>query len=276
MQQRRESVFWYEGSLYDSAIETANPLTFDDSSASTAALKFGASVFTTLRVRDQDLDYPSTYWQAHCDRLSRSIQAFHWTLPSWASVREGCAQLAQHYPVLRITIFSDGREWITGRSLPLNLCQKAESGIASWLAPPTFARSLPTHKTGNYLACWLAREEAQRQGAQEAVLTGLKGDWLETATGNLWGWDGQQWWSPDDGRCLPGIMSGALRKILMQSGQPVISHKWSAEQVRRFEAIAYSNCVVGLIPIHTIIAENTRLEYNSQHERLKALQSQVG
>lgn len=239
------------------------------------ALKFGASVFTTLRIYDSCLEHALTQWQAHCDRLTHSIQTFGWCLPNWTHIRRGCEQLKHHYPVLRITVFPDGREWITGRSLPNHLIQKGETGITCWLAPPTYTRSLPTHKTGNYLACWLARAQAQKQGADEAILTSAQGDWLETATGNLWGWHDGQWWTPRDKRCLPGIMGSYLRKILAEAGQPVNLQSWDKVHPHRFEAIAYSNCVVGLLPIHTIICENTRLEYDSQHEKIKALQGQI-
>lgn len=264
---------WYNGQLLSD--RQLDPKSDGVLLINDAGLKFGASVFTTLRVYGDDLEHPMTHWQAHCDRLIRSIQSFEWKMPSWVSVREGCEQLKVRYPVLRITIFPDGREWITGRSLPPNLRQKTEKGIVGWLAPATYARSLPTHKTGNYLACWLARSQAQKQGAQEAVLRNSQGDWLETATGNLWGWDGEQWWTPDDDRCLRGIMSGYLRKHLIEAGQSVSLQSWGQDRPLTFEAIAYSNCVVGLIPIHTIIHEDTRLEYNPKHERIKALQSQI-
>ena len=260
---------WYDG----------QPLTQSVSSrglpANNVGVKFGASVFTTLRVHNRDLDDALTQWQAHCDRLAHSIQSFSWTRPNWDHIRAGCEQLKNRYPVLRVTVFPDGSEWIVGRSLPENLCQKTEKGIACWVASPTYARSLPTHKTGNYLACWLARCEAQKQGADEAILTHSQGDWLETSTGNLWGWRDGQWWTPQDGRCLPGVMSHYIRKILTAAGQPVNLQSWCAAQIHSFEAIAYSNCVVGLIPVHTIFYENTRLEYNPQHKRIKALQSQA-
>lgn len=262
-------MFWYDGEL------TRTERTSPHKPSDEAAFKFGATVFTTLRVYGQDLAHELTQWEAHCDRLAHSIQTFGWVSPDWASIRDGCEHLKSHYPVLRITVFPDGREWITGRSLPKNLLQKTEKGITCWLAPPTYGRSLPTHKTGNYLACWLARCEAQKQGAEEAILTSPEGHWLETSTGNLWGWADQRWWTPNYQRCLPGIMSTYLRKILAQAGQPVTRQSWDKTQPHRFEAIAYSNCVVGLIPIHTIIHENTRLEYDSQHERIKGLQSQL-
>ena len=247
----------------------------DDLSVDEAGLTFGASVFTTLRVYGGSLDHPLTQWQAHCDRLAASVRFFEWAAPDWGALRKGCDRLKMNYPVLRIALFPDGREWIVGRSLPKNLSQKAENGVTAWLSPPIYARSLPAHKTGNYLACWLARTQAQSRGAQEAILTNRQGDWLETATGNLWGWDGKQWWTPSNDRCLSGIMSAYLRKILAAAGQPVSLQSWPCNQPLQFEAIAYSNCVVGLVPIHTILSGDTRLEFNPKHERIKALQSQI-
>jgi 4-amino-4-deoxychorismate lyase len=254
--------FWYGGQLFETDIQSVNPLPLDSE-----GLRFGASVFTTLRVYSADLHHPMTQWQAHCDRLAHSVQAFGWSAPDWDAVYQGCSQLKADYPVLRITLFADGREWITGRSLP-ELAQ--QQGVACWVAPSDYARSLPLHKTGNYLACWLARQQAQRHGAQEAILTSAQGDWLETTTGNLWGWAEGQWWTPVD-NCLPGLMRQRLQQILTAAQQPVRFDPWIAEQARRFEAVAYSNCVVELLPIHTITNGATTLKYDSNHPSIKAL-----
>lgn len=261
-------MFWHDGKPLQT--EATAPLSITD-----IGVTFGASVFTTLRIYEQNLDHPLTQWKAHCDRIAHSLRAFSWTQPNWPAIRQGCKYLQAEYPILRITIFPDGREWITGRSLPGDLTQNQTDGITAWCAPASYARSLPTHKTGNYLACYLARSEAQKQQAQEAILTDPQGGWLETATGNLWGWDGAQWWTPNDERCLPGLMSYTLRQILLTAGQCAILRSWDNQQPKKFEAIAYSNCVVGLIPIHTVIYGNSRLEYDPHHPRLKALQSQI-
>ncbi|MEM6867595.1 MAG: aminotransferase class IV [Cyanobacteria bacterium P01_C01_bin.121] len=248
-----------------------------------AALKFGASVFTTMRVYEQRLDGPRSQFSAHCDRLSHSIRAFGWQPPNWLSIHKGCQSLLQHYPVIRITLFPDGSEWITGRALPPELSTQQKEGIACWMAPATYARSLPTHKTGNYLACWLARQQAQKHGTQEAILTNARGDWLETATGNLWGWGQGQWWTPavtdaEDtfkreykDNCLPGLMREHVRRTLEEKGHIVNTQAWDHFTVSQFEAIAYTNCVVTLVPIHTILGGHTTLEYNTDHASLKAL-----
>ena len=83
----------------------------------------------------------------------------------------------------------DGREWITGRYLPGDLATRQQQGIVGWLADvPIYQRCLASHKTGNYLGAWLALQQTQKYGAREAILIDESGNWLETSTGNLWGW----------------------------------------------------------------------------------------
>lgn len=267
-------MFWYDGTLIadDAPAGVDRPL-------DTVGLRFGASVFTTLRVYSDSLAHPMTQWQAHCDRLHSSITQFDWRTPDWPLIYEGAQQLKAHYAVLRITCFPDGKVWITGRDLPTQLSEQQSTGISAWLASADYARSLPAHKTGNYLACWLSRQQAQKQGAQEAVLTNTAGNWLETATGNLWGWAAGQWWTPVShkagNQCLPGIMRDKLIDFLAKKGEKVNLQPWTPSVVASFDAIAYSNCVVQLLPIHTIFDAGTTLEYDSQHASLKALQQLI-
>lgn len=263
--------FWYDGHLYEEGAQAdaqkGTELPFD-----TPGLRFGASVFTTLRVYGQDLAHPMTMWQAHCDRLTQSISYFNWPQPDWSSVFKGAEQLKADYSVLRITVFSSGKAWISGRGLPPSLAQQQLDGIVGWLAPSEHLRSFPTHKTGNYLACWQARRRAQQSGAQEAILTNAQGEWLETATGNLWGHARGHWWTPLQKQCLPGLMRERLKVLLRGRGQSVVGLPWTREVIEGFDAIAYSNCVVGLVPIHTILDGDIKLKYNVQNASLRALQ----
>ncbi len=159
------------------------------------------------------------------------------------------------FPVLRLTIFPDGREWIAGRFLPDNLIKRQHHGIAaSVIAGPQFQRCLPAYKTGNYLSAWLARATAQQMSAQEAILVDERGSWLETTTGNLWGWQDGSWWTPPlTAGILPGVMRSQLINWLRSHNHQVKEEPWRHETVQGFEAIAYSNSVVEAIPIHTII-----------------------
>ncbi|MFE4105784.1 aminotransferase class IV, partial [Almyronema epifaneia] len=258
---------WYNGQKI--AQDQALPISFNN-----LGLKFGATVFTTLRVYRHSLDHPLTQWFAHCDRLKNSLYQFNWQEPNWAQVRQGAETLKAIYPVLRVTIFPDGQEWITGRELPPDLSDRQQKGTTAWVAPAHYQRSLPTHKTGNYLACWLALQEAQRQGATAAILTNLDDSWLETSTGNLWGWQAGCWWTPPlAAGILPGIVRSRLVKHLQTCQIPVQETPWTPELRKRFTAIAYSNSVTEIIPLRTILMRETRLEYNPCHSALADLRS---
>ena len=255
-------VFWYDGQLIKGQ---KLELAIDD-----PALTYGATVFTTLRVY-QSLDHPLTQWAEHLTRLRSSLEAFHWSQPDWGRIRQGATLLSTQFPVLRIVIFPDGREWITGRSLPQDLAQRQQNGIVAWVTNSELQRSLPHHKTGNYLAPWLALQQAQRVGAQEAILTDL-GNWLETSTGNLWGWRDGSWWTPPlKAGILPGILRNHLIHKLKWQNEEVVERSWNAELVETFEAIAYTNCVIEVILIHTILREGDSLLYNPAHFSLQRL-----
>ncbi len=241
-------IFWYNGNLIaDKTLELA----IDD-----PGLLYGATVFTTLRVYDGNLEHPKTNWLGHLRRLSSSLQTFDWQMPNWERVRKGAEILTEHYPVLRITIFPDGREWITGRNLPADLTERQKYGIAAWVGE--WARSLPSHKTGNYLAAWLALQQAQKYGAKEAILVDASGNWLETSTGNLWGWQDGRWWTPPlDAELLPGLMREQLIDRLHSQNEKVGEAPWTPDFVAGLAALAYSNSVVEVVPIHTIISSST-------------------
>ncbi|WP_239112361.1 aminotransferase class IV [Halomicronema sp. CCY15110] len=236
-------------------------------------LLFGATVFTTLRIYENDLDHPWTAWPSHCQRVARSLQAFHWSAPDWTRVRQGAAQLASAYPVLRVTIFPDGRELIVGRSLPPHLQTWQTQGVTAWVADsPDFQRSLPDHKTGNYLACWLALQAAQRAQAQAAILIDAQGHWLETSTGNLWGWVAGQWYTPPlAGAILPGVLRSRLMQGLQVQHQVVQTCPWDATQVSQFTYLAYTNSVMAVVPIHTVLQGNASVNYNPDQGKTQQL-----
>jgi 4-amino-4-deoxychorismate lyase len=239
------------------------------------ALLYGATVFTTLRVYNQTLDHPHTHWAAHVERLRHALATFHWVEPDWAAVRQGADYLKQEFPILRVTCFPDGRELITGRPLPTGLEQMQQQGIVAWAAAgEQYQRSHPGYKTGNYLGNFLALQAAQRQGAQEAILIDTQGRWLETSTGNLWGWAEGHWWTPplQDG-LLPGVARLHLLHHLQSQGQSVRQDHWTQRQIQRFEALAYSNSGIQVVPIHTVLTDQSRLGFDPQHWSLTALRT---
>ncbi|MGB3695478.1 MAG: aminotransferase class IV [Spirulinaceae cyanobacterium] len=259
-------MYWYDGELISSnSIE----LSLDN-----PGLLYGATVFTTLRIYQQSLEHPLTNWAAHWQRLHHAIKTVAWESPNWDNIKQGTKTLISHFPVLRITLFPDGKELITGRNLPEDLAKSQTQGVSAWLAAKgDYTRSLPNLKTGNYLAPWLALKEAQKLGAKEAILVDVKGNWLESSTGNLWGWKNGCWYTPP---LKAGILSGTMRQQLLNwlefSQQPKQTTTiWDKSFVQELEAIAYTNSVVEVIPIHTISRTQGDLKYNPHHLSLGQL-----
>ena len=273
--------FWYNGNL-----ETGDciPISITD-----PALLYGATHFTTLRIYNQTLTDPRTHWPQHLQRLRQTLP--HFIEPSWAQLTEGATYLSKHYEILRLTLFPDGRHLITGRSLPPHLHDRQTHGISALLLSPDQTRSLPHLKTGNYLAPWLALQDARLQNCAEAIFTDRNGNWLETTTGNLWGYAKGIWHTPplynseNSTTILPGIQRSALISLPQSQNTPIQEIlfqeilfqeiQWSPDRIAQFECIAYSNSVIELIPIHTIISsENIKLyEFSANFNPIQRLQN---
>jgi len=289
-------MFWYDGCLVNGSTVSL--------SVTDPGLLFGATVFTTLRVYDCGLGHPRTAWRSHVHRLQASVTEFSWTQPDWNRVHTEVEHLAQQYPVIRITLFPDGRELITGRSLPEMLDISQRDGVAAWLVQGhSFCRSVANHKTGNYLAPWRALNVARRNGMQEAILSNPStGNWLETSTGNLIGWGNGKWWTPplvkrnenaypleiansqsiEDEHSehnqidqtslkpliLPGIMRSQLISWLRCHNKEIVQAMWTPERVEGLEFVAYCNTVRQMIPIHTVVNEHHCLRFDAHHDCL--------
>lgn len=248
-------MFWYDGKLIDS---NQLQLNIND-----PGLVYGATVFSTMRVYEQSLQHPITDWQAHCDRLNQSLQAFKWQQPNWQRLKQGAELLLPHFPVLRMVVFPDGREWITGRNLPLDLNQRQTQGIIALItAENLFKRDLATHKTGNYLGAYLARNHALNSNAQEAILIDDQGNWLETSTGNLWGRQDDCWYTPRlSSGILPGIARSRLLNSLQDNGIKVVENIWTPKFIKILEVLYYSNCVVEIVPIKKVLYSEQSINY---------------
>ena len=253
------SIFWHDGRAHEG--DSLNlPI-------SSPALLYGATIFTTLRLYQQNLNHPLTHWQAHCRRLASTVKVFGWNEPDWSDMERGARFLGQHYPVLRLTIFPDSLSLITGRDLPKDLEEIQSNGVKGWVAEdPVFVRSLAQYKTGNYLGPWLAKQKAHLQGQREAILLNKQGHWLESATGNLWGYSDGIFYTPQLSQdILPGIARGYLVNSMERQNIRYQEVIWDFDLLSSLETIAYSNSVVEVVPFYKIEMEEQTLTFDPEH-----------
>uniref|UniRef100_UPI00286AE225 aminotransferase class IV n=1 Tax=Chamaesiphon sp. OTE_75_metabat_556 TaxID=2964692 RepID=UPI00286AE225 len=115
-------------------------------------------------------------------------------------------------------------------------------------------------------------QQARNHNIQEAILTNDRGDWLETTTGNLWGYRDGCWYTPPlSAGILPGIARSQIMTRLQRENRSVVEIEWDVELVGELEAIGYSNSVIHLVPIHTVIAPVGKLRYPVQHPAMQWL-----
>ena len=253
------ATYWYDG---QPVVSDTITIPIDD-----PGLLRGVNLFTTLRVH-HTLDHPATQWPAHCDRLRTTIETFNFTPPNWDHIRAGAEYIHQHYPVVRILVFPNGIEWITGRLIPSDLDRKHTEGITAWLAPPEYQRAMPQYKSTSYLASWIGDREGRARNAEATILTNPDGHWLETTTGSLWGYRDGQWWVPPqftetkDGRPLAQRLSSTTQNFIIQllekEGQTVGLRPWTPDWVPQLEAITYGSTITGAVPIRRVLDSDGR------------------
>jgi 4-amino-4-deoxychorismate lyase len=259
-----EHSIWYNGALQNSLLFSGED----------PGWLYGATAFTTLRVYGRSLNHPHTAWPLHLERLQKALHAFHWIEPDWPRLRQGAEVLSQTFPILRLTIFPDGRECVLGRNLPPKLSHWQQQGIVAWIAAgDLYQRWQPSYKTGNYLAAWLAKQHALQQGAEEAILLDAKGCWLETSTGNLLGWGGDRWWTPPLGANLAGIMRTQILAGLRSQGETVQEVPWTPAVIAQFEVIIHCNSGSQIVPIVQVLPQHPTPIYPPGHAAIAQLRT---
>ena len=108
----------------------------------------------------------------------------------------------------------------------------------------------PAVKTGNYLNNVLARIEAQKMGAEDAIMVNSLGQLTEGTTSNLFFVKGERLLTPVK-EC--GILSGITREKIIQiahkNGITLEEGKWSSEELFNAEEIFLSGTVKKIMPV---------------------------
>lgn len=220
------------------------------------ALLRGRAAFETLRV------YGGRPFrlEAHLDRLQASVRLIG--LPSLDRVglagvaAEALAAAREPDAVLRLywTPGREGEEGPTGlalvSALPPELEQERARGTrlaaVAWPASRLLARA----KSTSYAENLAARDEAQRRGADEALLVGEDGTVLEAPTANVWWREGRRLLTPS--LVLPilaGVTRAALLEYAPRLGYEVEEGTFPLERLAAAEEAFLSSSVREVMPV---------------------------
>jgi branched-chain amino acid aminotransferase len=109
---------------------------------------------------------------------------------------------------------------------------------------------LSSFKTMNKVTHVLARMEAVKRGADEALLVNTKGDVAEAASGNLfWIRRGKIYTVPTACGALPGITRATVLEICCSLGLPTSEGVIKPGGLRRAEGIFITQSVLGIVPV---------------------------
>jgi len=119
----------------------------------------------------------------------------------------------------------------------------------------------PAWKTGNYLNNLLCLREALARGADEVVMTSLRGEVTEAAVSNLFFVKGRTLVTP---RLQAGILSGITRRFILDRVAPRASLKATEKRVSVADLASFDECFIsgttkGIAPVCAIDGRRFRV-----------------
>jgi len=227
-------------------------------SISAEGFLYGASLFETLRV------YGGRPFrlEAHLLRMERSAGVLGFSL-RWdrSQMEEAVAAVlrvnALQHGRLRITLYrgepgSDSHLLVRASAgVPYREYQW-EAGVSAVISPVRMDPSslLAGHKTGNYLPHLLAREDARRRGAEEAILLNTNGKIAEGSASNLFLVLGGGMATPDPGSgILPGITRSVVMELACGMGIAMDERALSPEELLAADEAFLTNSLMEVMPL---------------------------
>lgn len=219
------------------------------------ALQFGAGLFETIRIQDNE----PLFLNSHMARLRTSASVLGLDggldtddLEIWAS------RLLQEHPldscVLKIIWAPEvngGTALFYFRPLPYTREQRARGlkvGLGEIRRNPH--SRVTAHKTLNYLDNLLEKKAAQAAGFDEAILLNIRGDVAEGTATNIFIQTDRTLITPSiEAGILPGIQRKAIMDGCRQEGIPLEERPVSLDMLTRADGIYLSNALMGFMPV---------------------------
>jgi len=222
---------------------------------------YGDGLFETLRVRNGQ----PVWWDRHIDRLERGAQYLKIPLPWPGSTLGGFAnQLIKRNSmpesVLRLTLSrgSGSRGYspkdannptvaMTLHSLPA-ITKELRLATSSFRIPAK--DPLAPFKTSSKLLHVLARAEAERRGADEALLLNTDGRVAEATSSNIfWLCNNTVCTSPVSDGALAGLTRAAVFDLCQARQLPTLEAGLLPEQLIETDGVFTTNSVAGITPV---------------------------
>ncbi|MBN7820623.1 aminodeoxychorismate lyase [Bowmanella yangjiangensis] len=229
------------------------------------ATQYGDGVFSTLRIKDGELQF----WQAHLDRLKTGLERLGIDFSCWDRLQDCCVEQAIGHSegVLKILISrgSGGRgylppspaqaTWILSlHPMPVHYALWRQQGITLQLSPLQLAKQplLAGIKHLNRLEQVLIRQHAEAQGWQDALVCDTDGMLVESSVANLFWQVGNSWYTPDlHFAGVDGIMRQQLVKALELRGDQVYQVRSAPSCLLQAEQLLLCNSLMGVVPVNS-------------------------
>lgn len=132
--------------------------------------------------------------------------------------------------------------------VPSSLGRQGLRGIATVSVPLWRPPALATYKLLDYVSAILARRQAARQRAEEALYV-CEGDVLEATTANIFAVLGDKLCTPPLGGPLPGVTRQFVIRLATELGIKVREIRLPIERVRAADEIFLTSSVVEILPV---------------------------
>lgn len=238
-------------------------------SAADRGLLLGDGLFETMRADEGTV----FMLEDHLARLFRSAREFNLDLPwSPAELSRMISELiaenqledarvrltvtrGPHHGAMTLAPAPSPTLLITAEPLPANLDERVSQGLRLAVADVRFSVNNPIffHKTLNRLPHLLARTQAEKNHADEAVIIDEIGNVATASTGNIFLiQDGQLFTPPLTGPLLPGITRQVVLGLARAEGIPLRENFFSPLLLNMAEEVFLTNSIQELAPVISV------------------------
>ncbi|MFZ5995564.1 MAG: aminotransferase class IV [Thermodesulfobacteriota bacterium] len=130
--------------------------------------------------------------------------------------------------------------------------EKYNKGLAVEVFPYPRHSFLADHKSLNYLFYLAAREWAQKNGADEALVLNIDGTVSEGATTNIFYFKEGNIIRPESPHYLRGVMEGQVIRFLKKQRRAIVTMPTTVSMLLEAEEVFLTNSLLGVIPVARI------------------------